>query len=444
MTPGAKAAILAAYRLNISQLANNAAWYSLAGAPSDSTYLLNSGNVTLIADKTPNSQVNGLVLNGVEGNFANFSTLTAFGTSDFTAISDFLTNSIAVVEKSLFAGNTSSFQISINRTAPGSISAIKTNISESGTVLASLAPYTRYVVAYVRASGVGQFYINGIAFGSSFSDTANYSIGCNIVGNQGSGGGQPLNGTIFKTRVYTTALNATSVLADYNGTVQANCVLNVDFTLQAKLATSFTATTGGAVTINTSGDYGARICGARDHVVMTAAKRAPFSVENGFNVMTPDGSNDTYKTAPFVYSQPCTRYTVFKPIAWNSGNVLWAGNTANTGKLSDVTGTPQLQLNAGSAGPTLTTFVLGQWAVAVETLDGAASSLGRNLQAENVADAGAGNPTGDTLGSDNAGANNANLGIAERLLRNGHDTPALKAKIVNYFLRYYNGLITVP
>ena len=52
-------------------LPNFAARYDLSGAAADATYLLNSGNAQLLADRSGNSAVNGLVLNAVNGNYAS-------------------------------------------------------------------------------------------------------------------------------------------------------------------------------------------------------------------------------------------------------------------------------------------------------------------------------------------------------------------------------------
>jgi hypothetical protein len=50
------------------ELPNLAAWYALDGIASDSTYLISGSNeLKLVADRSGNSAVNGLVLNGVVG-----------------------------------------------------------------------------------------------------------------------------------------------------------------------------------------------------------------------------------------------------------------------------------------------------------------------------------------------------------------------------------------
>lgn len=435
------------------QLPGNEAYYDLSGGAADSTYLIDGSNrLMLVADRSGNSAENGLVLNASLGaSTPDSAELSITGDIDIRVYAMFnATESCIFVHKSVTASTRSYLlglaTVGANMALSWSVDG-SAAITQTSTVGHGISPFT---FKWWRATldvdnGAGgytlKFYlsddgetwsqlgstITGASTTSIFDSSSALQIG------SGSAGILPgINGTVRQVQIF-------------NG-IGGTVAFNADFTAQAKLASSFTESSSNAatVTINTSGDTGARICGARDHIELTQAKQGITSVSAGYNIVTEDGSNDYSKTAPFSFSQPCTRYTVFKPSAWNSGNVLWAGNAANAGKVSDVTSTPQLQLNAGSAGPTLTTFVLGQWAVMVEKLNGASSEMQRNLGAPNVADAGSANPSGDTIGGDNAGANNASMAWAERLLRNGIDSPLLTARIVNFYLRKYNGLLTNP
>lgn len=431
------------------ELPGTAAWYDL----SKLTSLIYDGSnrLQLVADVSGNSAVNGLCLNGVAGNYAGAPNLATYHAATDKDIRIFFCGSLnqtcVLVGHNHEGGNQQSWRFSVTSGSglSGTLNFIwssngssTSSASASVTLTGSLSVPTWYRVTVDIDNGAGGadviFWqsVDGAIWTqvgttqttatiSFFASNALLTVGANAAGvNQVS------SGIVYYSDVRNNIIN--------DGT---GIIFRSDFRLPAKLATSFTESSANAatVTINTSGDTGARICGARDRLQMTQAKQQIATLGAGGNYATLDGSNDYDKTAPFSLAQPYTRYTVAKHITWTSGDILWDGNAAGSAKLTQTGLTPNLQLNAGAAGSQLNTFVLDAWAVFVEVVNGASSGFGRNLGALVTADAGATAANGDTMGADGAGANNANLAWKERLIRTGADSAATQSRIVRYLLQ---------
>jgi hypothetical protein len=269
------------------------AWYDV----SDLSSIVKDGSnrVQLLADKSGNSAVNVLALNGVAGNYASFTALTAFGTGDFSVSASASVASLAAAN-ALFGAAENGFAFRVDVTT-GLLRSSKSNIAANNPSSSGVSVFTEAVLGYVRSGTTGTYYINGVSVGS-VTDSQDYTVGITNLGATLTGTSFPLNGTIKWARVYSTALTAPEMLADAQGTVQANCTFNQDFSGNAKLATSVTATTGQTVTINTTGRYGARICGARDLVNMTAAEQPTYLAYSGENYGWLNGVSGNYFSSP--------------------------------------------------------------------------------------------------------------------------------------------------
>ncbi len=246
-----------------------AAWYDT----SDTSSLYNSSNATpatsgdaikLIADKSGNSTQNCLLLPGVAGNYASFTALTAFGTGNFSISVKVLVASRSGASSGFLGGANNSFGIRSAITT-GLIAIDKIGASSAGTSAAALPLLTDAVVGYTRSGTTGKIYVNGVLT-DTITDSQNYTVGVSEAGSFIGGTNSPLNGNLKWARVYSVALDAAAMAADAAGTVQANCVLNIDWTSYGKLAASpITAATGQTVTINqTAIALPARIHGERD------------------------------------------------------------------------------------------------------------------------------------------------------------------------------------
>lgn len=128
-----------------------------------------------------------------------------------------------------------------------------------------------------------------------------------------------------------------------------------------KLAASFVApTTGETWTINTSGDLGARICGARDLVQMTGANQPTISAGGALF----DGVNDYMKCAAFALAQPTTVYFVGQQVTWTISETIFDGDATNSMRVNQAITTPNFtQYSGGVAGANN-----GGWAVATNAV----------------------------------------------------------------------------
>lgn len=137
----------------------------------------------------------------------------------------------------------------------------------------------------------------------------------------------------------------------------------------------------------------------RDATQATAAKKPTYktAIINGKPVVRFDGIDDYLKTAAFTLNQPVTIGMVLNPNALTALNYyVLDGNTDDTQDIyaSDAT---HLRLYAGVAGPEVDKPTAA--CVLMAMFNGAASSLAINGAAPTVANAGASNAGGITIGT---------------------------------------------
>lgn len=139
----------------------------------------------------------------------------------------------------------------------------------------------------------------------------------------------------------------------------------------------------------------------------------------GRQVMYFDGAAYTLKTAAFTLNQPTEVYTLVNALTWTLNDALFDGDALNSGKLYQADTTPKIRATAGTATAEFTPPPLGTWRVHNVVFDGASSRMSTNSGAFTVADAGAGNMGGFTLGAaGTAGTTYWNGEVARTILCN--------------------------
>jgi len=414
-----------------------------AAAITGAAYLIIKANprVILIGDKSGNSSTNVLCLNGVNGNFASAADAAALDiTGDidlrfYGQLVSWASGAIQVLvakytggagqrsyQMYLSAAGNLQFTYSANGTAE------LTALSSVATGLAAFS--SKWVRAtYASASGNVNFYTSDdgsswtllgtqqtITSGAIFSSTSSLTVGCQTTSTF------LVTGNVFRAQVY-------------NG-IAGTLAFDANFSLPAKLATSFTESSSNAatVTINTSGATGARICGARDGVNLTAGQQPTVSA---LNVALWDGVNDYLKAAGFALPQPCTIYLVGSQVTWTITDVLMDGNAIGTGQIVQTTTTPQLNINAGSSVAANTGLALATSGVLTAVFNAASSALRVNRGTATTGNAGAGNMNGFTLGASATPTLFTNMTAQAVLIYNVAHTTAQQSAVVAYLGQRY-------
>lgn len=393
------------------KLSDLAFWYD----PFDLSSMVIDGSnrVSLWADKSPWSRVNGLVLNGATGNYAgtpDSAALSITGDIDIRAevqMPDWTPSAVmafvAKDDNGVSGGGNRSYLFYI--TTDGKLNLFwysSSGLNSASSVATGFADFSR---RWIRATldvdnGAGgndtKFWTSedGVTWtqlgatvtkaGTTFIQDAGYAV--NVGANQnGAVTGNILNGIIYRAQIY----------SGINGTI----AFDADFTLAAKLATSFTESSLNAatVTINTSGATGARISGARDLYQGTVANQPVYSVVDGVPRLTLDGSNDFVKSASFPFVQPETVQGVFSQITNTNTDGIFDGFAENGGLLQQ-TGTTGINVFAGS-GFGSTNLSLSTQAVISVAINGASSGLRLNRAAAVTGSSGSNTMGGYTLGA---------------------------------------------
>lgn len=168
--------------------------------------------------------------------------------------------------------------------------------------------------------------------------------------------------------------------SESGGTLVADCNPNRDYVSGSTFVSS---TTGETYTVNSTGSKPAQI-----------VDRASLLF---------DGAAHFMKTAAFTLNQPETVFLVGRQITWTSTDTLLDGDAVNTGAITQTTGTPQINLNAGSSVAGNTEMTLATRKVICAVFNGPSSSLQVTTGTATTGNAGAGNMGGITLGA--AGSN---------------------------------------
>jgi hypothetical protein len=399
-----------------------AAWYDV----SDLSSIVKDGSnrVQLIADKSGNSAVNVLALNGVAGNYASSpdsAAVSVTGDIDlrgYISLVDWTPASVnQVIAKWTATGNQRSYQLALNATGvlrfvystDGSVGTIVTSLCTAicpfsdlsqGWVRATRSASTGDVVFYTSTDGATWTQLGATistAPGSIFDGTAIIEMGSSGVGTS-----ELLFGSILRAQIYN----------GINGTL----AFDANFSTFSKLATSGTESSSNAatVTINTTGRYGARICGARDLVNMTASEQPIYSVgADGKALLTFDGSNDSLKAAAFALAQPEWVNFVGSQVTWFSGDSIIDGNAAESGLFYQNGTTPQVRLFAGTQGTVNSAWPVATRAAISAVINNTSPSLRVNNGTAVGGTVGAANMNGLTLGARGGVTDFSNITVNE-------------------------------
>ena len=293
-------------------LSSLAAWYDI----SDVSSLRNAagavpstgGAIKLVGDKSGNSSVNVLALNGVAGN--NASAGNAAALQILTGIR--ITASIALDNWSALnqymvsrrAGATGEYFLRTDSSTPGRLGLVWYNGStQYGAVSTASVPFSNYQIGYVRAtksassagSVTAKFYTStdGVSWSQLGSDVVVTAPDATTTTNVLAVGAETTVATTMTGRIYRATIEN-----GYDGA--GSVVFDANFATAAKLATSFTESSSNAatVTINTSGATGARISGARDLYQGTAANQPVYLPWSGTNYGYLNGVSGNYFSTP--------------------------------------------------------------------------------------------------------------------------------------------------
>ncbi len=285
-----------------------AAWYDVA----DTSSIIKDGSnrVQLIADKSGNSSANVLALNGVAGNYASSPDSAAVSiTGDIDirvklSCPDWTPSAQGtIIAKRLVASGSASWQFLLNTNGrlqwswstagPGFTDAISTaapTVSDFGDLWVRVT----FDVDNGASGNTATFYTS--------TDGSNWTLLGSPVVTAGAtsifdGTDSVYIGTLGTT---TNPLAANFYRAQIYSGINGTLAFDANFATAAKLATSFTESSSNAatVTINTTGDLGARICGARDLVMMTASKQPVYLPFGGTNYGYTNGVSGTYFSTP--------------------------------------------------------------------------------------------------------------------------------------------------
>jgi hypothetical protein len=286
-----------------------------------------------------------------------------------------------------------------------------TLIDKSST---ATVPATGTTPVWMRAtrdsvSGDTKFYTGGSAetpvwvqLGTTVSGAAGAIFDSAIalsVGVASEGVAVPLNGSVYRARVYNGFDGAGTLAFDFNPSAYVS-------------GTTFLDSSSNAATITLNG-------GA---TVITKTS------------LTFDGSNDYLKAASFSLAQPTTVYFVGSQVTWTNGDNIVDGGTASAAIFQNGS-TPNIGINAGSTIGNITTLALGTNGIITAVFNGASSAYRLNRATAGTGNAGANNPNGFTVGSNTAGAGAfGNITASEILIYSVAHAEVTQNRLLRYLM----------
>lgn len=166
------------------------------------------------------------------------------------------------------------------------------------------------------------------------------------------------------------------------------------------------------------------------HLLQATANNKPTLQSDGSILF--DGSNFFLQTATFTLVQPSTLYMLWRQVTWNSGGVCCDGFTAASGQIVQTTGTPQINISAGSSTAANTGLAVNTYAATAAVFNGASSSLQVNKKPATTGSAGTTAMAGLTIGADGSGGNPANVQVKEVILFNAAHNLQQQFQVINY------------
>lgn len=441
-------AVLIGVILSVTNDTNAVLTANGAAAITGTAFQISKANprIILLKDKSGNSEVNVLALNGVNGNYAsspNAVPLQITGDIDLRVQAQVFWTSITTGILISKRGASGQYCFSFSFTAAQKLTCF---FSQDGTTgfagTSSVAPiFSDSTVNWVRvtrasASGNILFYTSqdGVSWtqlgttvstttGAIFNGTSAVEVGSQFVGTN-----SVLTGNLLRAQIY-------------NG-IAGTLVFDANFGTVAKLAASFSesSTNVATVTINTTGDLGARICGARDLVQLTAGKQPTLGSAGttSANALF-DGTNDYMQAASFALIQPETIYFVGTEVAWTNAATLFDGGTSNTGRLFQNSTTPNLALNAGSSlGPTTPPALSIKFLLTVLFNSPNTKFRLNSATPESIGDVGAGNMNGLTLGARGNITAFGNIQAQEIAIYSTAHDGSMQNRVIRFFARRWS------
>lgn len=430
------------------QFPGNAAWYDAGDVNSMRN---NAGNIPsngegikLWADKSGNSSVNVLCLNGEAGNYASAldsAALSITGDIDVRWLASAVWTGATVMtlgSKNNGAGNISWNANWASNTLAVTFSSNGTATTGNTSASFSLADYELTWIRFTRVSATGAITYFKSSDGSTWTQvgTGATTAGAIYDGNAIQAIGA-LNGT---SQFFTGNIHRAQI---YNG-IAGTLAFDANFATFTKLAASGTESSSNAatVTINTSGATGARISGARDLYQGTAANQPILTIAAGGNYLTFDGSNDYLKAAAFSLSQPETVYFVGSQVTWMANDRIFAGHdgASSEGALIQSGVSPAVVGFAGLIAGSNTSWSVATNAVVAVVFNFTSSLTRVNRTAAVTGSMGTSKMNGFTLAANaNLGGQFANITASEVLVYSTADSTAVQdAKIL--YLGRHNGI----
>jgi len=402
--------------------------------------------IKLVSDKSGNSAVNALALNGVAGNYASAPDsvpLSITGDIDIrahVALDDWTPGTSMM----LLAKDTSgqrSYTFSVLATTGLLVVGYSTDGTNLVEITSSVAPtVSDFGRLWVRVT----LDVDNGAGGktATFYTSTDGSIWTQLGTAQTTAGTIAIADTTSVLQIGSNFLTSNRLTGlvyraqIYNG-IAGTLVFDANFSTASKLATSFTESSANAatVTINTTGATGARICGARDLYQGTAANQAALTIAASGNYLTNDGVNDYLKAAAFSLSQPTTVYFVGSQVSWTSGDYIYDGNAANTLSIDQHTATPNVNMAAPNHVADNAGWAVNTKAVLSAVFNGAASSLRVNLGTAATGDAGTSAANGFMLASLGGAANFSHITVSEILIYSGAHDFSTQNRVIDLLAR---------
>lgn len=191
----------------------------------------------------------GIVSTGVAG--STVANSIAFGTGDFTVIAFGAPTSMGV-QRVLVSGVTGAF--TLYAYADLTIGSSVRNVSDGTKSSAIISVGKERMYAYTRTGGVGSYYADGVAAGTT-TDTANYYAPITLIG--ATGGSEVWPGTL-RVQIYNRALSDAEVLALYErGAVDPS---DINSASNTSIVTGNDSTFAGAGNWSGTGTVGSGVC----------------------------------------------------------------------------------------------------------------------------------------------------------------------------------------
>lgn len=144
-----------------------------------------------------------------------------------------------------------------------------------------------------------------------------------------------------------------------------------------------------------------------------------------------------FLAATFTANQPVTQYIMVKQVTWTASTNKITDGVAATGGINQITSTPSIGMNAGSALGTDSNLAVGKWGVVSVVMNGASSSIKVNSNAATSGAGGSNNPGGLTVGAVSGGASLwTNIQVKEIIMYSVAHTSDQQNMLINYLSTY--------